>query len=309
MNQKGIGYKLNEATKCQAHDLVFVPLTGRCETPEIAARLIEQMTARGVGFLSNGEDYAPEFYDDWDWDWNFWDYNFGDSGGNDYSYLPDLPTGNINFPVTLPGPGVSAGSPFELISDYLRDFLSGFVDTVNTNAPYKTGPSNQNDNVDWNWGLPANQQLPNILDNQPGAPVLPKPCYGPTYHPYPIGHPQQDLCVPLDDGSQATKKKQAAIKRQGQQQQARQQQKQQQAANKTCPPKNWRNPKTGKCELIPTCPAGAKFDQVTAQCLTASQRLELYGQQGNWLWWIVGGVLFLFFVSRKNDSSRLRRKR
>jgi len=254
----------------------------------------------------NGGTAAPDSFDDWDnWDWSFWDYGYG-GGGGDYSYLPDLPSQTINYPVMLPEPGISAGSPFELISNYLRDFLSGFVTTINSDGSYQ----NQPNSPDWISGYPNNQPqpgIPNIADNWPGtpdSPALPGYCQKGSYHP--INDPFACVPFPNDD---ATKRKQATVQRQGAQQQARQKRVQQQAANKTCPKNTWRNPKTNNCEPIPKCAPGTKFDQVSAQCLKSSDLRNLYGQQGSWLWWIVGGVVFFVLISRKNDSPKLRRKR
>lgn len=307
----GLGYKYNEAAKCRQHGLVFVPLNGRCETPEVAALITREAQSKGLGFLSPGGDDSTDDYSFDEWndygydDWLYYDYF--SSGG---SGLPDLPIQDINYSTPLPGPGISAGSPFQDIADYLSNWFYGLIPTIQSEAPYKAGSTTAPTNFP-DYGsssnYPGNPGQGSTADNLQTA--LPGYCPGGTYHP--LNDPYACVPFPTDD---ATKKAQAKTQRNGQQQQARQKRQAQQQANKSCPKdkqgrKVWRNPKTGQCELVPVCGPGQSFDQVTGRCLTSAQKNELYGSSGNWIWWIVGGVVFVMLATHNSDKKTMRRKR
>lgn len=307
----GLGYKYNEAAKCRQHGLVFVPFNGRCETPEVAALIIRKAQNKGLGFLSPGGDDSTDDYSFDEWndygydDWLYYDY-FSSGGG----LLPDLPIQDINYPTPLPGPGISAGSPFQDIADYLSNWFYGLIPTIQSDAPYRTGSTTAPTNIP-DYGsspnYPGNPGQGTATDNLQTA--LPGYCPGGTYHP--LNDPYACVPFPTDD---ATKKAQAKIQRKGQQQQARQKRQAQQQANKSCPKDKqnrpvWRNPKTGQCELVPVCGPGQSFDQVTGRCLTSAQKNELYGSSGNWIWWIIGGVVFVMLATHKSEQKPMRRKR
>jgi len=313
MNQRGLGYRYSEASKCQSAGLVYVPITGRCETLGQAARIIEAAKRRGVGFLAPGGEDSGNDYVEYGYDYaydDFYNYDFNSGGGG----FPDLSFDPYQYPATQPE--VSASGNAERYwfdwGQFIKDFLTGNLDRIETSAPYKTNGNAQP------WGGPdwtstttqPNQPIDEWPDSKPGQ-TLPGYCQKGFYHP--VNDPFSCVPFPADD---PTKKRQAAVQRQGQQQQARQSRAQQQQASKTCPkdPKGrpvWRNPASGQCELVPACPSGQTFDQVAKRCLTSAQKKDLYGSEGSWLWWIVGGVIFLFFVRRNSDDGYkpMRRKR
>lgn len=317
MTRHGLGYRYSEAGKCTANGLIYLPITGRCETPGQAAQIIEAARRQGIGFLAPGNDeqggddisaFGYDYaYDDF---WN-WDYDFNSSGGGGF---PDLTFDPYQYPATQPTISASGNEDRYWFDwgQFLRDFLAGNVDRIETSAPYKTSGGNVQP-----WGVPdwisATPQMTEYPEDWKGTgsnSALPGYCKGGTYHPT----DDPFACVPFPADDQ-TKKRQAAVQRQGQQQQARQARAQQQQANKNCPkdPKGrpvWRNPATNQCELVPTCPTGQSFDQVAKRCLTAAQKRELYGSQLTWVWWIVGGVVFLVAYRQfSNNQSPARRKR
>ena len=299
----GLGYNQRDVQKCQINGLVYVPFTGRCERPDIARQIIAAAEKHGLGFLAdeNGylsnqsggsEDWGGYFFDPFG---NYFEYDWFTGNPSDYYQGLDY------------GYWVGADGTLYTLNP---DAASNDFSFANPNPPI-TGSSTPSVSTT---GVST---FPEIMSGEvpDDAVIFPGYCKGGTYHPLPSeGDPLSCVPFPNDD---ATKKKQAAIQRQGRQQQARQQQKQQQQASQTCPkdPQGravWRNPATQKCELVPQCPSGQTFDQVTRRCLTAAQRNELYGNQSNWLWWIVGGVLFLLYVGNRRggeSSTPWRRKR
>jgi len=147
--------------------------------------------------------------------------------------------------------------------------------------------------------------LPGTSQKLPGA------CYGPTYHPYPIGHPQQDLCMPYPTNPAARKR--AQQQEQKRQQQAQQQAKAQQKAQQQqkCPQGQWPNPQTKRCEPIPKCaPPGTVFHQKTGRCLTPAQIAEAAKASGKsnwWLWLLLAGVGVVALSGDRSSGSGRRR--
>lgn len=145
---------------------------------------------------------------------------------------------------------------------------------------------------------------------------LPPACYGPTYHPFPIGHPQQDLCVPYPSAGQGG----GGGGQPGQQpgQQGGSQSGQQQAwpggavgAAAGAALKYWLNPKTGRMEPIPACPQGSVFDQRIGQCVRANAQGEPDGEEDNWWLWLLlaGGAIVLMSGGNDRPSGGGRSKR
>jgi hypothetical protein len=109
-------------------------------------------------------------------------------------------------------------------------------------------------------------------------PNLPPACPGGQYHPYPIGHPQQNACVPFPVSTTPAPQQQprpsggassggstSAPKPPSQQQQ------QPKPAPPPCPPGYYRDPATGQCRQIPQgqpqqCPIGY-YRAPSGQCL------------------------------------------
>lgn len=292
---------------CQTFGLQWSGLTQRCENEQTRQRLEKAAKQMGLGFAASSSNDDYYFYDDFGnyWEYGWFDDYFMGGGGGDY-YPIDLPFFDTpDFPILLPEPGISAGNPFEGWDNYLSNWLAGLVDVINTADPYAL-PQGQGD-----YRLPEFEpygDISPVLYPGPGpaeidlSDVLPGYCPRGTYHP--ISDPM--ACVPFP-ASDATAKRRANQQQQQQQQAMRQRRQQQQQQNKQCPrdPQNrpvWRNPKTGKCEIVPSCPQGSRFDQVTGRCLTANQLNAAYGSN-NWLWLLLGGGALLLFLTRDNNRS------
>lgn len=278
----------------------------------------------GLGFAAGeyggGEDY---FFDPFG---NYWEYswfdNIGGGGGGDY-YYGDLPFYETPaWPGLGPAPDPSAHEARvdfnNLWDEYFANWFSGNVDTIDTFAQGINQPSYRDVTGDldyqpgiWDW-----------LNNLGPGPASPDPQYGPAgtgqglpgYCPRGTYHPVNDpfACVPFPPNDLSAKK-QANAQQKAQQAAANAAKKAQQAQDKQCPkdPQNrpvWKNPATGKCELAPVCPPGAKFDSTTKRCLTAAQAKELYGDN-NWLMWllIAAGVLVIVKSGGGNSGGGRRR--
>lgn len=293
----------------------FFPTVARAIATGAAFETGKQLAhRRGLGFLQveGGADDATDWggynfdpfgnYFEYDW----FDFNSGGGGGGDYWPSFD--------PFTLPelnAPNQSASGNEDRYwfdwGQYLSDWLSGNVLSLDTYAqgnggrtPYGSGGSNF---PDW---LPG--PGPASIDPQYGpagnGAGLPGYCPQGQYHP--LNDPY--ACVPFPADAQG--KKQAQQQQKAQQQAAQQARKAQQQQSQTCPkdPQGrpvWKNPATGKCELIPTCPQGQKFDQVTRRCLTQSQLSQMYGSS-NWLLWLLIGGGALVLLSNSGSGGRRR---
>jgi hypothetical protein len=179
--------------------------------------------------------------------------------------------------------------------------------------------------------VPPQQPLP--LSPASSQPNLPPACPGGQYHPYPIGHPEQNKCAlfpsvstpkppqqrpsgaqqPSGSGGSSTPKPPQQPKPPAQQQ---------------CPTGYYRDPATGQCRPIPQgqpqqCPTGyyrassgqclsipkcttpgTVFDQATGLCVPQGQAVSplpegvegLFDELKNLPWWVwlaLGGLLLL----------------
>jgi len=248
----------------------------------------------------------------------------GESGGDeygDYDYLFDY-GGNYD---GVGAEGENWGGWFEdQFGNYweydwfnlpVDDTLRAETLSIDTFAPFKqpdyrdiTGELDYRDNI-WDW-----------LTKLGPSPAQPVPQYGPAgtgqglpgYCPRGTYHPINDpfACVPFP-ANDPNAKKQASSQQKTQQAAANAAKKAQQAQDKACPkdPQGravWRNPQTGKCELVPQCPPGAKFDSATKRCLTAAQAKELYGESNWWLWLLLGAGALVVISSGNNGGGRRR---
>jgi hypothetical protein len=154
---------------------------------------------------------------------------------------------------------------------------------------------------------------------QPG---LPPACPGGQYHPYPIGHPQQNICIPFppaQTSSTPSPPKQTAPAPvpapKAQQQQKCPTGYYLDPATKQCKPIPQGQPQscptgyfrasTGQCLPIPKCTTpGTVFDQARGLCVPKGQAISplpegvegLFGELGKlpwWLWLALGGLLLL----------------
>jgi len=156
--------------------------------------------------------------------------------------------------------------------------------------------------------VPEPPQLPQSPASQQSN--LPPACPGGQYHPFPIGHPQQNICVPFPStqtqqpakpqpqtgGGSSSGGSSSGSKPQTQQNCASNQCKHPttgqcittpqgyyrdpqtqvcrpipQQQQQTCPAGQYRSPSTGQCRTIPQCGAGTVFDQRTERCIPIGQ--------------------------------------
>lgn len=283
-------------------------------------------TGREAVRRRNGLGFAAGDYWDFEGDYDYgnnWDWWFGGGGGDsytDYDFL--MIEGGDQWPsfdpIPLPemGPAPTTG--------WWQDFYDLFspdpdaptltIDTVEAgNWPdYRTitGGLDYQSNI-WDW-LTNLGPGPAQLDPQYGpandAPLLPGYCPKGTYHP--VNDPF--ACVPFP-ANDPNAKKQASSQQKAQQAAANAAKKAQQQQDKACPkhPQGlpvWKNPATGKCEVVPQCPQGAKFDSTTKRCLTSAQAKELYGESNWWIWLLIaGGALVVMNSGDSGGSGRRRR--
>lgn len=155
-------------------------------------------------------------------------------------------------------------------------------------------------------------------------PNLPPACPGGYYHPYPIGHPDQNKCVPFPPLPTPAPPQQSGQQSGGGSQAPKPQQQ--------CPQGQYRDPATGQCKPIPQgqpqqCPtgyyrapngqclpipkcttAGTVFDQARGICVPQGQAVlplpeGLFDELSKLPWWIwlaLGGLLLL----GKDDDGR-----
>lgn len=293
------------------------------ETGRQAAR-----RGQGIGFLQSGDDSGGS-WDWWDWDWDYeyrtdgnggggyWD-NFGSDGDwAGYGYdLPYFPIGPSSY---FPSAGLDAGSPYELQAEYLNNLIFNpwAIDQGYGSDFAQTGGGSGSG---WDWGGFWDWVKDTLAPSPTPNTDWPFPTSGidfgsvedplPGYCPRGTYHPQNDpyACVPFPNDPAG--RKQAQQQRRQQQNAAQQARRQQQQQNKQCPkdPQGrpvWRNPQTGKCEIVPQCPPNTKFDSLTKRCLTAAQAKEVYGDDNNlWLWLLAGGAVLLIATRDKGGRRR-----
>jgi len=276
----------------------------------------------GLGFTqgdSGAEDFGGDyFFDDFG---NYWEYDWFSSGGGDYygGGLPYYDTPDWTGFGPAPNP---SGNDYRYDFDwgqYLSDWLSGNVETINT---FAQAPGQQPSYRDITGNLDYQNSLWDWLTNLGPGPAPLDPQYGPAgdgadlpgYCPRGTYHPVNDpmACVPFPPND-PNAKKQASSQQKAQQAAASAARKRQQAQDKTCPkdPQGrpvWKNPQTGKCELVPQCPPGQKFDSTTKRCLTTAQAKELYGDN-NWLLWLLIAAGALVIVNSGGSGSSGGRRR
>lgn len=186
--------------------------------------------------------------------------------------------------------------------------------------------------------VPQVTQTPTVSPGPiPMAPGLPPACPTGQYHPYPIGHPQQNACVPFppaQTGSKPQQQQKPTASSGGAASGGAQQKPQQQ---QQCPQGQYRDPVTGQCKPIPSgqpqqCPTGyyrasngqclpipkcttpgTVFDAARGLCVPQGQAIsplpsgefdELLGDLKNipwWVWLALGGLILL---SRDEDGKK-----
>lgn len=304
------------------------------------------MLGRMLGDVGDFDFYDQYFYDTGNYDGGAYsDYlNFDDLYGSEGGYtpgidyapydpmdlnppdygLPDLPTfGNDVWYVE---PDYSATQPQSDWQAYYESFGYDPFDIFETISTYE--PENPPNVGNWP-SVPYQGYLPSFetppyIPYEPPAPEppqlpqspasqqsnLPPACPGGQYHPYPIGHPQQNICVPFPNqqtqqptkpqpqtgGGSSSGGSSSGSKPQTPQNCASNQCKHPttgqcittpqgyyrdpqtqicrpipQQQQQTCPAGQYRSPSTGQCRTIPQCGVGTVFDQRTERCVPTSQ--------------------------------------
>ncbi|MFN0108542.1 MAG: hypothetical protein ACKVZH_06775 [Blastocatellia bacterium] len=278
------------------------------ETGRAAAR------RNGLGFAQGDyydfDGWGGYGFDDWG---NYYEYDWFSGGGGDY-YDGGWPSFE---PFTVPdltspiSPSANDERYWFDWGSYLSDWLSGNVDRVDTYAQGSRDPFGSGSwpgTPDWLPGIgPGPAQVDPLYGPAGDGSRLPGYCPQGTYHP--VSDPF--ACVPFPPNDPNAKRP-AQQQRNNAQQAAQAARKAQQQADKQCPkdPQGrpvWRNPQTGKCELAPACPPGAKFDSASRRCLTPAQAKELYGESNWWIWALIGGGALLL-MNRDSGGSGGRRR-
>jgi hypothetical protein len=284
-----------------------------------AAQHRQSQQLNGLGFLQ-GDYYYEDDFGNWYYEdafGSFWgdaSGSYGDSFGTSYGW--DV---NYGLPILEP---INFGWDLPSYRDITRDLDARGIDyevapdgTIRffDDAPFlPTNPQGQGndswlpDNIwDWLTGILDQGSDPGMVPTtgDPTAPPLPGYCPQGTYHP--VNDPY--ACVPFPPEDPAAKKaaqqQKAAAQKAAQALRAAQQKKDQLCKDPQGRPV-WLNPQTNKCELKPPCAKGMKFDSTTQRCLTPQQIKELYGDDKDWLWWVLGGGAALLILTRNNGGNR-----
>jgi hypothetical protein len=152
----------------------------------------------------------------------------------------------------------------------------------------------------------------------PIAPGLPPACPTGQYHPFPIGHPDQNKCVPFPPAQVKTSPAPipAAAAGGAQKSPTQQQQKpptQQQQQQPKCPTGYYLDPATRQCRPIPPCTTpGTVFDQARGLCVPQGQAISplpegvegLFDELKNLPWWIWLALGGLILLSRDGEGGK-----
>jgi hypothetical protein len=162
--------------------------------------------------------------------------------------------------------------------------------------------------------IPIFSDLPVPAPPLPSSPAmtqttpLPPACPGGQYHPYPIGHPQQNICVPFPTAQAPGTQRQSSGQQSGGGSSAPRPP--QQPQQQQCPSGYYRAA-NGQCLPIPRCTTpGTIFDGARGLCVPQGQALSpLPGEAQDllsnlkalpwWVWLALGG---LFLLSRDDNG-------
>jgi hypothetical protein len=148
----------------------------------------------------------------------------------------------------------------------------------------------------------------------PTPPPLPGPCPGGTYHP--MENPY--ICVPFPPAQQQAPKPPQQQPKSSAQQAPRPPQ---QPAQAPCPVlTHWRNPRTGKCEPKPKCPAPSVFDAQVGACVLPNRQTvppepgpDAGDDGSNNNWWLLllaaGAIAFATQGGGESEYTPRRRSR
>jgi len=172
----------------------------------------------------------------------------------------------------------------------------------------------------------------------PKAPGLPPACPTGQYHPFPIGHPEQNKCIPFPPAQGTSSSQQRAPSPVGGSQSKPPPQQQKPPQQQQCPTGYCKHPQTGQCLLIPqgyfrhpttqvcsprcTTP-GTVYDQARGQCVPVAQAVNplsgseapgtqlpseltgLFGDLKNIPWWLwIAGLGALLLLGKDDDGRK-----
>lgn len=245
-------------------------------------RLLRLKGGGGLGFLDYQDYYEVNEWGDWYYRTadgaEYWGYADGSGGAIDaYGIYGTDGYGNDYFQ------GYEATGDFTLNNPTEPGGLPTLPDNISTSPDGLTWGGTSDWLARWWDELTGGPALPDYGPAGTGA-GLPGYCGKGTYHP--INDPLS--CVPFPPNDPAANRA-AKQQQQQQQKQAQAAKAQQKKADQQCPkdPQGrpvFFNQKTGKCELVPPCQQGMKFDPATGRCLTAAQSSQLYGETNWWMW-------------------------
>jgi hypothetical protein len=172
----------------------------------------------------------------------------------------------------------------------------------------------------------------------PIAPGLPPACPVGQYHPYPIGHPDQNRCVPFPPAQVKTSPQAIPAGAAGGGSSASKSPvTQKPPSQQQCPQGQYRDPITGQCKPVPqgqpqACPAGyyrtsagqclpipkcstpgTVFDAAVGLCVPTAQAIapvdefgSIFGGLKNIPWWLWAAAAGLLLLGRDDDGPRRR---
>jgi len=117
-------------------------------------------------------------------------------------------------------------------------------------------------------------------------PNLPPACPAGQYHPYPIGNPQQNVCIPFPAQSPPSSAgpggASGGASSGGASSAPKPQTPQPQQQSSSCPPGQYRSPSTGACKTVPKCTTGYVFDPQREKCVAYGQTATPLCPPGYW---------------------------
>jgi hypothetical protein len=145
-------------------------------------------------------------------------------------------------------------------------------------------------------------------------PNLPPYCPQGQYHPYPIGHPQQNICVPFPAAPTPQTQQRLPGQQPTGQTQAPRPAEQPRPTQQQCPTGYYRAP-TGQCLPIPRCTTpGTVFDQATGRCVPQGQAVsplpipseakDLWANLKELPWWLWVALAGLLLLGKDDDGRK-----
>lgn len=189
------------------------------------------------------------------------------------------------------------------------------------------------------FNVPAPPQVPlpqtPTTGAQPIAPGLPPACPSGQYHPFPLGHPDQDICVPFPPAQVSKSPAPVPAGAAGGGSSSGSKSPTSPIQQQKCPSGQYRDSATGQCKPIPqgqpqSCPAGyyrtssgqcvpiprcttpgTVFDAARGLCVPQGQAISpvdewgsIFGGLKNIPWWLWAAAAGLLLLGRDDDKRR-----